>query len=136
MGSWTSLWPMQALAPAVSTAPSLCACHALRRLGDVSWQANASVCCLWGPRHGNSSMQGGTCCAGMFLEADVGHWEKVNQVNYLGVLYTLKATVPGMVARNAGRILVTNSSGSFLGVAYLHTIPCSLPQHSACCLWS
>lgn len=51
----------------------------------------------------------------MFLEADAGHWEQVMRVNYLGMVYTLKAAVPQMVARNSGRILVTNSSGSFLG---------------------
>ena len=52
---------------------------------------------------------------GMFLEADVSHWEQVTRVNYLGMVYTLKAAVPQMVARNSGRIIVTNSSGSFLG---------------------
>lgn len=53
--------------------------------------------------------------AGMFLEEDIQHWELVNRVNYLGVVYTLKAVVPGMVKRNSGRIIVTNSSGSFMG---------------------
>lgn len=37
------------------------------------------------------------------------------QVNFLGVLYTLKAALPGMVARNKGRIVVTNSPGGFMG---------------------
>ncbi len=53
--------------------------------------------------------------AGMFLEEGIEHWEAVNRVNYLGVVYTLKAVVPGMVQRNSGRIIVTNSSGSFMG---------------------
>ena len=53
--------------------------------------------------------------AGMFLEEGVEHWEAVNRVNYLGVVYTLKAVVPGMVQRNSGRIIVTNSSGGFMG---------------------
>lgn len=53
--------------------------------------------------------------AGMFLEEDIQHWELVNRVNYLGVVYTLKAVMPGMVKRNSGRIIVTNSSGSFMG---------------------
>ncbi len=53
--------------------------------------------------------------AGMFLEEGIQHWELVNRVNYLGVVYTLKAVVPGMVKRNSGRIIVTNSSGSFMG---------------------
>jgi NAD(P)-dependent dehydrogenase (short-subunit alcohol dehydrogenase family) len=51
----------------------------------------------------------------MFLEAGVDHWEKVNQVNYLSVVYTLKAALPDMVASKSGRILVTNSSGGFMG---------------------
>ena len=53
--------------------------------------------------------------AGMFLEDGIEHWEAVNRVNYLGVVYTLKAVVPSMVQRNSGRIIVTNSSGSFMG---------------------
>ena len=61
--------------------------------------------------------RGSTCPAGMFLEAGISHWERVNQINYLGVVYTLKAALPGMVQRNAGRVIVTNSSGSFLGAA-------------------
>lgn len=51
----------------------------------------------------------------MFLEEDIQHWDTVNRVNYLGVVYTLKAVVPDMVERNSGRIIVTNSSGSFMG---------------------
>ena len=53
--------------------------------------------------------------AGMFLEEGVEHWETVNRVNYLGVVYTLKAAVSSMVQRNSGRIIVTNSSGGFMG---------------------
>ena len=54
-------------------------------------------------------------CAGMFLEEGLEHWELVNRINYLGVVYTLKAIMPDMVQRNSGRIIVTNSSGSFMG---------------------
>ena len=54
----------------------------------------------------------------MFLEEGVEHWETVNRINYLGVVYTLKAIVPGMVQRNSGRIIVTNSSGSFMGAPH------------------
>ena len=53
--------------------------------------------------------------AGMFLEEGLEHWELVNRINYLGVVCTLKAVVPDMAQRNSGRILVTNSSGSFMG---------------------
>ena len=59
----------------------------------------------------------------MFLEEGLEHWELVNRINYLGVVYTLKAVVPDMVQRNSGRIIVTNSSGSFMGAqALLHWV--------------
>ena len=52
----------------------------------------------------------------MFLEEEgVAHWDKVMRINYMGVVCTLKAALPGMVARNKGRIIVTNSSGGFMG---------------------
>ncbi|KAK9917359.1 hypothetical protein WJX75_003521 [Coccomyxa subellipsoidea] len=55
---------------------------------------------------------------GMFLEEEgVAHWDKVMRINYMGVVCTLKAALPGMVARNKGRIIVTNSSGGFMGAA-------------------
>ena len=54
----------------------------------------------------------------MFLEEGVEHWETVNRINYLGVVYTLKAVVPGMAQRNSGRIIVTSSSGSFMGAPH------------------
>ncbi len=53
--------------------------------------------------------------AGLFLEAEVSHWATVCSVNYLGVVHVLKAGMPAMVARGAGRILVTNSTGGFMG---------------------
>ncbi len=53
--------------------------------------------------------------AGLFLEADVGQWAAVCAVNYLGVVHTLKAGVPAMAARRAGRVLVINSTGGFMG---------------------
>ncbi len=58
----------------------------------------------------------------MFLEEPgVGHWEKVNRINYMGVVCTLKAALPGMVARKKGRVIVTNSSGGFMGAARVPT---------------
>ncbi|EIE20459.1 NAD(P)-binding protein [Coccomyxa subellipsoidea C-169] len=55
---------------------------------------------------------------GMFLEeAGVAHWEKVMRINFMGVVCTLKAALPGMVSRNKGRVIVTNSSGGFMGAA-------------------
>lgn len=55
--------------------------------------------------------------AGLFLEAEVGHWAAVCSVNYLGVVHTLKAGVPAMVARGGGRVVVINSTGGFMGAA-------------------
>ncbi len=54
--------------------------------------------------------------AGMFMEeAGIAHWEKVMRINFMGVVCTLKAALPGMVSRNKGRVVVTNSSGGFMG---------------------
>ena len=45
----------------------------------------------------------------------MSHWAAVCSVNYLGVVHALKAVVPAMVARGAGRVLVINSTGGFMG---------------------
>lgn len=37
--------------------------------------------------------------AGTFLEAPVSAFEATNRINYLGVVHTLKAVLPGMVER-------------------------------------
>ena len=73
----------------------------------------------------------------MFLEEGVEHWETVNRINYLGVVYTLKAVVPGMVQRNSGRIIVTNSSGSFMGAPHsnLHAMPPDSGLGRRQCAW-
>jgi NADP-dependent 3-hydroxy acid dehydrogenase YdfG len=39
------------------------------------------------------------CFPGTFLEAPVSAFETTNRVNYLGVVHTLKAVLPGMVER-------------------------------------
>lgn len=45
----------------------------------------------------------------------MSHWATVCRINYLGVVHTLKAGMPAMVARGAGRVLVINSTGGFMG---------------------
>ena len=57
---------------------------------------------------------------GLFLEADVSQWAAVSAVNYLGVVHALKAGLPAMVARHAGRVLVVNSTGGFMGAPPAH----------------
>ena len=39
--------------------------------------------------------------AGTFLEAPISAFEATNRINYLGVVHTLKAVLPGMVERCA-----------------------------------
>lgn len=59
----------------------------------------------------------GFIVSGLFLEEPgVDQWEKVMRINYMGVVCTLKAAVPGMVKHNKGHVIVTNSPGSFMGV--------------------
>ncbi|KAK9844000.1 hypothetical protein WJX81_001637 [Elliptochloris bilobata] len=81
----------------------------------MQWNAKQhdKMTCLFEGKH--VAITGGGSGIGLFLEADVGHWAAVCSVNYLGVVHTLKAGVPAMVARGAGRVLVTNSTGGFMG---------------------
>lgn len=45
----------------------------------------------------------------MFLDESVESMERVNRVNYMGVVYTLKAGLPGMVNRKTGCVLLVSS---------------------------
>ena len=49
-------------------------------------------------------------------EDDVHAYERINRVNYLGVIYTIRAAVPGMVQRDSGRILFVSSLMATLGM--------------------
>ena len=47
--------------------------------------------------------------------------ERVNRVNLMGVIYTLKAALPGMLERKQGRILMMASLMAMFGKSpFLH----------------
>ncbi|KAK9824074.1 hypothetical protein WJX72_007538 [[Myrmecia] bisecta] len=56
-------------------------------------------------------------CTALFVEGDIKLWEDVNSVNYLGVVYTLKAVLPGMVQRSSGHAVITCSLAGVVGGA-------------------
>ncbi|GGE14338.1 oxidoreductase [Polymorphobacter glacialis] len=49
-----------------------------------------------------------------FLEQDVDDWRAVVDTNITGTLYLLHKVLPPMVARNAGKVLVTGSIAGFI----------------------
>ena len=51
----------------------------------------------------------------LFWEEDLSINERINRINYLGVVYTLKAALPGMVKRGTGRVLMMSSLMATLG---------------------
>ncbi|KAK9816742.1 hypothetical protein WJX72_004457 [[Myrmecia] bisecta] len=53
----------------------------------------------------------------LFVEGDIKLWEDINRVNYLGVVYTLKAVLPGMVQRSSGHAVITCSLAGVCGGA-------------------
>ena len=56
-----------------------------------------------------------TSAPGLFLDERIEDLEKVNRVNFMGVIYTLKAGLPGMVARGSGRVLMMSSMMAMYG---------------------
>jgi 3-dehydrosphinganine reductase len=60
-------------------------------------------------------------CAGMvqpglFQDQAVELYEQTMQLNYLGTVYTIKAALPGMLARKRGHIVMISSGAGVLGV--------------------
>jgi NAD(P)-dependent dehydrogenase (short-subunit alcohol dehydrogenase family) len=47
-------------------------------------------------------------------EADVEEWWGVHEVNVLGVYLCCRSVIPGMLARGAGRIVITGSGAAYL----------------------
>jgi hypothetical protein len=59
-------------------------------------------------------------------------YERVMKVNYLGVIYTVKAALPGMLERDQGRILIMSSLSGIVGETH---IPLFLLQFTSwCCI--
>ena len=54
---------------------------------------------------------------GLFLDERVEDLERVNKVNFMGVIYTLKAGLPGLVERGSGRVLMISSMMAMYGVS-------------------
>src|SRR3546814_6038619 len=49
-----------------------------------------------------------------FLEQDVADWRRVIDTNIMGTVYLLQQILRPMVARNAGKVLVTGSIAGFM----------------------
>jgi len=79
-----------------------------------------------------------THAAGLFLDERIEDLEKVNRVNFMGVIYTLKAGLPGMVARGSGRVLMMSSMMAMYGESppppffTPHPTPTSTPNLVQC----
>jgi len=54
---------------------------------------------------------------GKFLEMEPAEWEKIIQVNLLGVYYTTRAVLPEMIERQAGDIINISSTAGQRGAA-------------------
>ena len=57
----------------------------------------------------------GVASGGLFLDERIEDLEKVTRVNLLGVIYTLKAALPGMVDRGQGCVLMMCSMMAMFG---------------------
>ena len=55
--------------------------------------------------------------AGRILEQDMAIFEKTLAVNYSGVVHTVKAAVPGMVARREGQVVIIASVMAIIGAS-------------------
>ena len=55
--------------------------------------------------------------AGRILEQDISIFERTLAVNYFGVVHTVKAAVPGMVARREGQVVIIGSVMSIIGAS-------------------
>ena len=55
--------------------------------------------------------------AGRILEQDMAIFDKTLAVNYCGVVHTVKAAVPGMVARREGQVVIIASVMAIIGVS-------------------
>ncbi|BDA42363.1 3-ketodihydrosphingosine reductase [Coccomyxa sp. Obi] len=58
----------------------------------------------------------GTPSSALFEELSVEEYEYINRVNYLGVIYTLKAGTVNMLKRRRGHILIVSSLSGFVAL--------------------
>ncbi|GAB3531731.1 3-ketoacyl-ACP reductase [Pontibacter brevis] len=59
----------------------------------------------------------GTGTFGKFLELEPAEWEKIVQVNLMGVYYTTRAVLPDMIERSTGDIINISSTAGQRGAA-------------------
>jgi short-subunit dehydrogenase len=53
-----------------------------------------------------------------FLDQDLAEWRKVVDTNVIGTAYLLQKVLPPMIARNAGKVLVTGSIAGYIPGAF------------------
>jgi len=53
---------------------------------------------------------------GSFLDLDIEKFRWMMDINYFGTLHTIKAVLPGMVARGSGHLVNLSSAAGFVGV--------------------
>ncbi|KAK9909486.1 hypothetical protein WJX75_003008 [Coccomyxa subellipsoidea] len=58
----------------------------------------------------------GTPSSALFEELSVEEYERLNRVNYLGVIYTIKAGTVNMLKRRRGHILIVSSLSGFVAL--------------------
>lgn len=86
----------------VTDAPALAA--AIAELEAEAGDTEVLVCCA------------GSALPGRFLEVPLEEFESQMTLNYLGTVATLRAVLPGMVARGRGHVVLTSSTAGLLGV--------------------
>ena len=86
----------------VTKAPQVAACarRALRDMGRVDILVNNA----------------GILVAGTFLEQSVEKWETMIRVNFVALLHTIRAFLPGMNERGTGHVVNVSSAAGTLGV--------------------
>lgn len=62
--------------------------------------------------------------AGRLLEQDVAVFRSTMDVNYFGVVNSVKAAVPRMVARGEGQVVIVASVMAIIGTPVLDAVLC------------
>jgi short-subunit dehydrogenase len=82
----------------------------------ISRRSRASTGCSTRRAGGRStcSANAGHGLGGAFLEQSVADWRHVVDTNVTGTIYLLQKILPGMIARNQGKVLVTGSIAGWI----------------------
>ena len=57
----------------------------------------------------------------LLWEEDLAVYERINRVNYMGVVHTLRAALPDMVRNGTGKVLMVSSLMASLGMPLQHS---------------